>query len=48
MGNSINEVITMIKEIIELHIEDLTVHGEVVPPEDTQTVSVVQWLVLDI
>jgi len=46
-GESIDDAIRMIQEAIELHIEDLTAHGESVPPEDTDEFPVEQVLVLD-
>lgn len=40
MGETIAEAIAMIKEAIELHIEDLIAYGEPVPPEDVMTYPV--------
>lgn len=34
MGETIEEAIAMIKDAIELHIEDLLAHGEAVPVEE--------------
>lgn len=34
IGESIDDAIRMIQEAIELHIEDLTAHGESVPSEN--------------
>ena len=34
MGESIDDAIRMIEEAIELHLEDLIAHSEVVPEED--------------
>ncbi len=48
MGETIDEAIRMIHEAIELHIEDLTAHGEPIPPEDAEILPEVQQLVLDI
>lgn len=48
MGDTIEEAIAMIKEAIELHIEDLMAYGESVPPEDVMTFPIEQALVLDI
>jgi predicted RNase H-like HicB family nuclease len=48
MGETIDEAIRMIHEAIELHIEDLTAHGEPVPDDDAETFPVQQSLVLDI
>lgn len=33
MGDTIEEAIAMIREAIDLHIEDLVAHGEPVPPD---------------
>jgi predicted RNase H-like HicB family nuclease len=33
MGDTVEEAIAMMREAIALHIEDLTEHGEPVPPE---------------
>jgi len=32
MGDTIEEAIAMIREAIELHVEDLKAHGEPIPP----------------
>lgn len=48
MGDSIEEAITMIKEAIELHLEDLTEHGEPIPPEDIDVVPDSQTLVIEV
>lgn len=48
MGDSIEEAIAMIREAIEIHIEDLTAHGEPVPPDDMQKLPVAQELVIEL
>ncbi len=48
MGESLDDAIRMIREAIALHIEDLTAHGEAIPPEDTDVAPVEQSLVLDV
>jgi predicted RNase H-like HicB family nuclease len=48
IGESVEDAIRMIQEAIGLHIEDLTEHGEIVPPEDVQLIPVEQALVLDV
>jgi len=47
MGDSIEEAITMIREAIELHIEDLKTHGEVIPPEDSAELPAAQSLMIE-
>lgn len=44
LGETIEEAIAMIREAIELHVEDLIAHGEAVPPEDSQEVPLAQTL----
>lgn len=34
MGETIDHAIRMIQEAIELHLEDLTASGDIIPPED--------------
>ncbi|MEQ8676358.1 MAG: type II toxin-antitoxin system HicB family antitoxin [Aggregatilineales bacterium] len=46
MGESIDEAIRMMREAIDLHIEDLIAHGEPVPPMDSDSVPDEQALVL--
>ncbi len=40
MGESIDDAVHMIYEAIALHIEDLIAHGDVVPPEDVDSLPV--------
>ena len=47
MGDTIEEAIAMIREAIDLHIEDLVAHSEPVPPEDSDDLPVVQTLVIE-
>jgi predicted RNase H-like HicB family nuclease len=47
MGDTIEEAISMIREAIELHIEDLIANGEAVPPEDSDAVPDAQTLVIE-
>ena len=39
MGESIDDAIRMLQEAIELHIEDLTAHGDPVPPENANALG---------
>lgn len=48
MGESIDDAIRMIREAIELHIEDLIANGEPVPPPDSDAIPEDQALVLDV
>jgi predicted RNase H-like HicB family nuclease len=48
MGDTIEEAISMIREAIDLHIEDLRAHGEPIPPEDSPELPPVQELVLEL
>jgi predicted RNase H-like HicB family nuclease len=48
MGETIYEAFRMIYEVIALHIEYLIRHGYPVPPDDADTLSAGQLLVLDI
>ncbi len=48
MGDTLEDAIRMIQEAIELHLEDLTAHGEPIPPEDVDSLPVEQSLVLDV
>lgn len=47
MGDTIEEAIAMIREAIELHIEDLVANGESVPPEDMPELPLTQELVIE-
>lgn len=47
MGDTPEEAIAMIREAIELHLEDLMAHGEPVPPEDIEELPAFQTLVIE-
>lgn len=47
MGDTIEEAIAMIREAIDLYIEELTLHGEPIPPEDSEEIPVEQTLVIE-
>ncbi len=46
-GDTIEEAIAMMREAIDLHIEDLVAHGEPVPPDDLEELPVTQTLVIE-
>ena len=48
MGDTIEDAIAMIREAIELHIEELTAQGEEIPPEDVHGLPDTQELVLEV
>ncbi len=48
MGETIDEAIRMIREAIDLHIEDLIANGEPIPPADREEFPAMQALVLDV
>ena len=48
MGDSIDEAVRMIHEAIALHLDDLTAHGDPIPPEDADVIPLEQLLVLDV
>ncbi len=47
MGDTIEECIAMIREAIDLHLEDLKANNDPIPPEDMQALPVVQTLVIE-